>query len=194
MSELIFIIENSERIKGIDNYFLTMINNILNIQSVLYPKIITSIICVNESINYLHFRKNINDIDKILLEHLNPSGSFKMYDNISPILHRLKSFQDKTNSKSPIVIVLTYDTDNSSVRLNERLFWLQTTINRGYGWKFIFLTCTEESFNIGKNIGFDCCIQYGLESSHLEHIIHVFEYLNINNFTEKFILSLKGIS
>ena len=30
MSELIFVIENSERIKNISDFYITMINNILN--------------------------------------------------------------------------------------------------------------------------------------------------------------------
>ena len=59
MSELIFVIENSERIKNISDFYITMINNILNIYSVLKPNILTSIIYINDDSKYFHFRKNI---------------------------------------------------------------------------------------------------------------------------------------
>jgi len=193
MSELIFVIENSERIKNISDYYITIINNILNIYSTLKPNILTSIIYINDESKYFHFRKDINDIRKINLQDLEPSGNFKLHDNFSAVLNRIKSFHDKTNSDSPIVILLTYDKDNASTRLNESLTWVQTTINKGYGWKFIFLSSTIESYNIGKKIGFDTCIQYEIENKHCEEIVYVFEYLIKNKFQPNLNLVIKDV-
>lgn len=194
MSELVFIIENSDRINFVSNNYLSIINNILNICNVLKPEIPTSVILINQDIKYIHFRTKINDVNKINIQDLNPCGNFKLYDNFSGVLNRIKQFQDKTKSQSTIAIVLTVDKDNSSIRLNERLTWLQVTINRGYGWKFIFLTHTQDNFKIGKNIGFDSCIQYDFDNKDLDGIVYVIEYLIKNNFVENLTLNTKDIS
>jgi hypothetical protein len=193
MSEVIFIIENSERIKNISDYYITIINNILNIYSAIKPNILTSIIYINDDTKYSLFRKNINDIHKITLQDLEVSGNFKLHDNFCAVLNRIKTFQDKTKSDSPIVILLTYDKDNASIRINESLSWVQTTINKAYGWKFIFLTSTAESFNIGKKIGFNTCIQYEIKNKHCEEIVYIFEYLIKNNFDSNLNLNIKDV-
>jgi hypothetical protein len=193
MAELIFIIENSDRVKNISNNYISIINNILNVCNVLKPEIPTSVILMNEDIKYIYFRTKINDIDKINMKYLNPVGKFKLYDNFSGLLNRFKQFQNKTKSGSAIVIFLTIDKDNSSVRLNERLTWLQVTINKSCNWRFIFLSHSHDNFEIGKNIGFDSCIQYDFTNNDLDAIAYTIEYLIKNDFQEKLNLNTKDI-
>jgi hypothetical protein len=125
------------------------------------------------------------------IDDLNPSGLTAFYDNVTITINKMCSFYKKTLQQYPIVIILTDGDDTCSKTLSMRDTAVQIALAKQIGWYFIFLGVTENSINIGRQIGCDICIKYTCSENSFEKIPNIIgKLLEGNNNIDTDIIDL----
>jgi uncharacterized protein YegL len=175
MSNIVFIIDKSASVQPYIEPYVNAINGFIkNVD----PNSHLTTITFNNSINFLCLNLPLSQLDRPLnSEDINPSGPTAFYDCIVSAINRLHTFYVKTTQNPPIVIILTDGEDTCSKLITKTQVALQIAIAKKYGWQFIFLGVTENSMNIGREIGCNVCIIYNTTEKSFSEIPNVLSML-----------------
>jgi hypothetical protein len=175
---LIFIIDTSYSVNHILENYVKSINNIIDVQLSINPTTKFSIVTFNTKEKYICINEVIgNTKRRITRDDLNPTGFTALYDSVSAILIHLNNFFKINKSEPPLVIILTDGDDTSSKLLTRKHLYLQICRNKAKGWKFIYLGVTENSLQLGRDIGSDISILYNTSEDCFSFLPNVFKEL-----------------
>lgn len=161
MKSIIFIIDTSYSVLHILDRYINSINNIIDTQLFIYPETKYTIVTFNSNNKYICVNEPIGKTKrKISKEDIKPNGFTLFYDSVSAILIHLDKFFKINSSEPPLVIILTDGDDTGSKICTRKHLALQIARNKVKGWKFIYLGITENSLQIGRDIGSDITILY----------------------------------
>lgn len=160
MNDIILIVDNSYSVLQYTEQYLKTINTIIDSQRELDPNSRLFLSFFNEHVHVLHVAKPLYSVKPVTFEELAPKNLTAMYDSLNYILDQHNVFFEKTNRKPPLVVILTDGEDTCSMKVKLERLALQIAMYKTYGWKFIFLGCTEKSVYIGKQLGCNVNIVY----------------------------------
>jgi uncharacterized protein YegL len=191
VEHVIFIIDISASVEKYKDTYLNTINNIIEYQRKLFPQSHITIATFNHNHDFYCINQKVVNIN---LPTITSSGCTAIYDNVIAIINRMKKFSDIQKSDSPLVIILTDGVDNCSAKTNERLLWLQITMTRAYGWKYIYLGTSENSMETGKNIGCNACVLYETTEQSFKEVVNVVGYLMKEKVKENVDIDIREIT
>ena len=141
ITELVFIIDKSGSMSGLENETIKGFNELLNKQKKQKDKALITTIFFNTTMQFINERKDINEVKEITLNDYRVGGCTALLDAIGNAINYILNNQinDKENEYNNMVVIITDGFENSSVEFSYEK--INSLINKKQkeDWQFIFL-------------------------------------------------------
>lgn len=157
ISELVFILDRSSSMSGLEAQTLAGFNKMLSKQKELVGECYLTTILFSHTYEILHNRLKINEVSKLSEEDYYVNGSTALIDalgktikNTSKILKR----QNKRKQKDKVIfIIITDGQENSSKLYSSKEVKKMIESKQELGWEFIFLGANIDAVETAKDYG-----------------------------------------
>ena len=141
ITELVFVIDKSGSMSGLENETIKGFNELLNKQKRQKDKALITTIFFNTTMQFINERKDINEVKEITLNDYRVGGCTALLDAIGNAINYILNNQinDKENEYNNMVVIITDGLENSSLDFNYEK--INSLINKKQkeDWQFIFL-------------------------------------------------------
>lgn len=141
ITELVFVIDKSGSMSGLENETIKGFNELLNKQKRQKDKALITTIFFNTTMQFINERKDINEVKEITLNDYRVGGCTALLDAIGNAINYILNNQinDKENEYNNMVVIITDGLENSSLEFNYEK--INSLINKKQkeDWQFIFL-------------------------------------------------------
>lgn len=141
ITELVFIIDKSGSMSGLENETIKGFNELLNKQKKQKDKALITTIFFNTTMQFINERKDINEVKEITLNDYRVGGCTALLDAIGNAINYILNNQinDKENEYNNMVVIITDGLENSSLEFSYEK--INSLINKKQkeDWQFIFL-------------------------------------------------------
>lgn len=141
ITELVFIIDKSGSMSGLENETIKGFNELLNKQKKQKDKALITTIFFNTTMQFINERKDINEVKEITLNDYRVGGCTALLDAIGNSINYIYNNQinDKENEYNNMVVIITDGLENSSLEFSYEK--INSLINKKQkeDWQFIFL-------------------------------------------------------
>ena len=141
ITELVFIIDKSGSMSGLENETIKGFNELLNKQKKQKDKALITTIFFNTTMQFINERKDINEVKEITLNDYRVGGCTALLDAIVNAINYILNNQinDKENEYNNMVVIITDGLENSSLEFSYEK--INSLINKmqNEDWQFIFL-------------------------------------------------------
>ncbi|MDY2889819.1 MAG: vWA domain-containing protein [Candidatus Caccosoma sp.] len=141
ITELVFIIDKSGSMSGLENETIKGFNELLNKQKKQKDKALITTIFFNTTMQFINERKDINEVKEITLNDYRVGGCTALLDAIGNAINYIYNNQinDKENEYNNMVVIITDGLENSSLEFSYEK--INSLINKKQkeDWQFIFL-------------------------------------------------------
>ena len=141
ITELVFIIDKSGSMSGLENETIKGFNELLNKQKKQKDKALITTIFFNTTMQFINERKDINEVKEITLNDYRVGGCTALLDAIGNAINYILNNQinDKENEYNNMVVIITDGLENSSLEFSYEK--INSLINKmqNEDWQFIFL-------------------------------------------------------
>ncbi|MBQ3574873.1 MAG: VWA domain-containing protein [Clostridia bacterium] len=156
--ELIFILDRSGSMSGLESDTIGGFNAMLEKQKQLEGDVFVSTVLFNHESAVLHDRKNIRDIPPMTARDYMPAGTTALLDAIGGAIHHIgnihKYARREDVPEKTMFVIITDGMENASHRYDSRR--VKEMIRRQeerYGWEFLFLGANIDAVETGANFG-----------------------------------------
>lgn len=141
ITELVFVIDKSGSMSGLENETIKGFNELLNKQKKQKDKALITTILFNTTMQFINERKDINEVKEITLNDYRVGGCTALLDAIGNAINYILNNQinDKENEYNNMVVIITDGLENSSLEFSYEK--INSLINKKQkeDWQFIFL-------------------------------------------------------
>lgn len=141
ITELVFVIDKSGSMSGLENETIKGFNELLNKQKRQKDKALITTIFFNTTMQFINERKDINEVKEITLNDYRVGGCTALLDAIGNAINYILNNQinDKENEYNNMVVIITDGLENSSLEFSYEK--INSLINKKQkeDWQFIFL-------------------------------------------------------
>ncbi len=141
ITELVFIIDKSGSMSGLEDETIKGFNELLNKQKKQKDKALITTIFFNTTMQFINERKDINEVKEITLNDYRVGGCTALLDAIGNAINYIYNNQinDKENEYNNMVVIITDGFENSSLEFSYEK--INSLINKKQkeDWQFIFL-------------------------------------------------------
>ena len=141
ITELVFVIDKSGSMSGLENETIKGFNELLNKQKKQKDKALITTIFFNTTMQFINERKDINEVKEITLNDYRVGGCTALLDAIGNAINYILNNQinDKENEYNNMVVIITDGLENSSLEFSYEK--INSLINKKQkeDWQFIFL-------------------------------------------------------
>lgn len=141
ITELVFVIDKSGSMSGLENETIKGFNELLNKQKKQKDKALITTIFFNTTMQFINERKDINEVKEITLNDYRVGGCTALLDAIGNAINYIFNNQinDKENEYNNMVVIITDGLENSSLEFSYEK--INSLINKKQkeDWQFIFL-------------------------------------------------------
>lgn len=141
ITELVFIIDKSGSMSGLEDETIKGFNELLNKQKKQKDKALITTIFFNTTMQFINERKDINEVKEITLNDYRVGGCTALLDAIGNSINYIYNNQinDKENEYNNMVVIITDGLENSSLEFSYEK--INSLINKKQkeDWQFIFL-------------------------------------------------------
>lgn len=141
ITELVFIIDKSGSMSGLEDETIKGFNELLNKQKKQKDKALITTIFFNTTMQFINERKDINEVKEITLNDYMVGGCTALLDAIGNAINYIYNNQinDKENEYNNMVVIITDGLENSSLEFSYEK--INSLINKKQkeDWQFIFL-------------------------------------------------------
>lgn len=141
ITELVFIIDKSGSMSGLEDETIKGFNELLNKQKKQKDKALITTIFFNTTMQFINERKDINEVKEITLNDYRVGGCTALLDAIGNAINYIYNNQinDKENEYNNMVVIITDGLENSSLEFSYEK--INSLINKKQkeDWQFIFL-------------------------------------------------------
>ncbi|MGN1123815.1 MAG: hypothetical protein ACI4RR_05675, partial [Eubacterium sp.] len=175
ITELVFIIDKSGSMSGLESDTVGGFNSMLKKQKKLSGKAYVSTVLFNHNSTVIHDREDINNVELMKESDYIPSGCTALLDAIGNAIHHISNihkYARKEDIPSHTLFVITTDGFENSSRIYDAdtIKEIIEHKQKKYGWEFIFLganidaVSTAQSYGIKPEMSADyCCDEKGTE-------------------------------
>lgn len=156
-TELIFILDRSGSMAGLETDTIGGFNSTLEAQSKLEGETMVSTILFDNQFEELHDRINLSDIRPLTSEQYFVRGSTALYDAVAMGIRKISNVQlaVKTNACADkvIIVIITDGYENSSRETSAVMLKKMIKEKRAEGWEFIFMGANIDATLAAGEIG-----------------------------------------
>ena len=158
--ELVFIIDRSSSMSGLENDTIDGFNAILEEQQAVEGEAIVTTVLFNNRYELLHDRINIQAIAPLTREDYTVGGSTALLDAIGMTIHKIRKAQRATReefrAEKVMFIIITDGQENASRHYTADMIRERIEHQRQkYGWEFIFFGANMDAIAEAGKIGID---------------------------------------
>lgn len=169
--ELVFILDRSGSMAGLEDDTIKGFNSLLNKQRKEVGEAIITTVLFDHSYELLHDRINLNAIKNITDEEYFVRGSTALLDAIGYTIDKIGNVQKVTQVEhraDKVLFVITTDgMENSSRKYNYRMIKkMIENQKRKYNWEFIFMGANMDAISVANNFGIDSSRAVNYHSDH----------------------------
>lgn len=175
ITELVFIIDKSGSMSGLEGDTVGGFNSMLKKQKKLSGKAYVSTVLFNHNSTVIHDREDINNVELMNENDYIPSGCTALLDAIGNAIHHISNihkYARKEDIPAHTLFVITTDGFENASRIYDAdtIKEIIEHKQKKYGWEFIFLganidaVSTAQSYGIKPEMSADyCCDEKGTE-------------------------------
>lgn len=171
MTELVFILDKSGSMSGLEKDTIGGYNSMLTKQQAIEGDCRITTVLFNHNYELLHDRIDIRAVGSITLEEYKVGGSTALLDAIGKTIQKISNVQKHTaedySAEKVMFVIITDGEENSSRKYS--VGEIKTAIERQktkYGWEFVFLGANIDAIETADNFGIaaDRAIDYIADS------------------------------
>jgi uncharacterized protein YegL len=157
-TELVFILDRSGSMSGVEQDVITGFNNLLAKQKRENGECFVTTVLFDDRISVLHNRTAIRDVEPITTREYTIGGMTALYDALGGAVARQVMLQrtlpNKEKADKVVFAIITDGYENSSCKYSadavRKMVKYQT---EEWGWEFLFLGANIEAAEVAKDIG-----------------------------------------
>lgn len=158
LTELVFIIDRSGSMHGLETDTIGGFNSMIENQKDNAGDVLVSTVLFNDKSIVVHDRKSIKDIAPMTRQDYAPCGSTALLDAIGCAIHHIGNihkYARKEDIPDKTLFVITTDgMENSSHLFDaDKIKYMINMQKEKYGWEFIFLGANIDAVGTAKNFG-----------------------------------------
>jgi len=158
--ELVFILDRSGSMAGLEDDTIKGFNSLLNKQRSEVGEAIITTVLFDHSYELLHDRINLKSIRNITDKEYYVRGSTALLDAIGYTIDKIGNVQKVTQEEhraDKVLFVITTDgMENSSRKYNYKMIKrMIENQKRKYNWEFIFMGANMDAISVANNFGID---------------------------------------
>lgn len=157
ITELVFVIDKSGSMSGLEEETIKGFNELLNKQKNEKGKALITTIFFNTTMQFIYERKDINEVKEITLNDYKVGGCTALLDAIGNAINYIYNNQinDKENEYNNMVVIITDGLENSSKEFSYEK--INSLINKKQkeDWQFIFLGANIDVIKEANKMGID---------------------------------------
>lgn len=159
-TELIFILDRSGSMAGLETDTIGGFNSLLTKQKALPGACFVSNILFNEHADWFHDRVPIRQVAPLTGSDYVAGGSTALFDAIGTAIHRVGNQQKYAapgqRADQVLVVIITDGYENSSVHYrSSEIRQMITRQKQRFGWQFIFLGANIDAEDVAGGLGID---------------------------------------
>lgn len=160
MVELVFILDRSGSMTGLQKESIKGFNKVLNDQKKVSENAIVTTVLFNDKINFKHDRVSIKNVNNLTEREYHPDGYTALLDavgmTIKHIVNAHKKFKKEYVPKKTLFVIITDGFENSSRYYSyndvKRMIHHE---QKHHEWEFIFLGANIDAVKEASKIGID---------------------------------------
>lgn len=157
-TELIFIIDKSGSMSGMEEDTIGGFNSMLNKLKTESIPCRLSTVMFNEKSKLIHDRININEVTPLTMDDYEPGGMTALVDttvkSIKKIIKVQKETPEQHRAEKVIFVIITDGQENSSWQYTANdMRSLILNEEEKYGWEFVFLGANIDAIKTAENYG-----------------------------------------
>lgn len=157
-TELMFILDRSGSMHGLEQDTLGGYNSLLEKQRNLYNPCRISTVLFDHEIQILHDRVDIRQVQPVTASEYQPRGQTALLDAMGMMINRLGGIQQYTpseqRSERVLVVVITDGMENASRKFGRaQIKALVERQQQRFGWEFVFLGANMDAITTAENYG-----------------------------------------
>lgn len=157
-TELVFILDKSGSMQGLQDDTLGGYNRMLEEQRTLDGQCHVTTVLFDHKVNILHDRADIREVHSMSSEQYQPSGYTALLDAVGTAINRVgnrqKNSPPQQRASKVMVVIITDGMENSSREFN--LSHIRHMVERQqqrFGWEFIFLGANIDAIDVAASYG-----------------------------------------
>lgn len=159
MIELVFILDESGSMRGLEKDTIGGFNSTIDKQKKEDGECLVSTVCFSNSQRVIHDRVNLRDVKELTEKDYVPCGSTALIDTVASSIKHIKMvhrYIRKEDRPDKVMFIITTDgMENASHKysLNETKKMIEEC--KENGWEFIFLAANIDAYETARDYGFD---------------------------------------
>ncbi len=171
LTEIVFILDKSGSMSGLENDTIGGFNSMLVRQKKEKGEAIISTVLFDNDIEFLHDRVDIDDVEKLTDRDYYVGGSTALLDAIGTSVHHIEKLQRKLDEderpEKTLFIITTDGMENASREYSySEIKKLVSQKQKKDDWEFLFLGANMDAISAAENIGIraDRSVRYKCDS------------------------------
>ena len=157
-TEMIFILDKSGSMAGLESDTIGGFNSMLEKQRKLEGEVVISTVLFNHRFNVIHNRVDIKDIHQLTHNEYYTDGMTALLDAIGRSIRKIKHVYAETlleDRPSKVMFVITTDgMENSSTEYDyQKVKSMISDVKEKYNWEFLFLGANIDAINEASKFG-----------------------------------------
>jgi uncharacterized protein YegL len=158
LTELVFILDRSGSMSGLESDTIGGFNSVLSKQKAEEGDANVTTVLFDDKYELLHDRYNLSKISKITGKEYFVRGSTALLDAIGKTIHKMGNVQkyaaDSDRAEKVMVIIITDGMENASVEYSyDQIKQMIARQTKKYGWEFIFLGANIDAVETASKFG-----------------------------------------
>lgn len=158
-SELIFIIDKSGSMSGLEKDTIGGFNSLIRNQKKEKGQAIVSLILFDDSIEYLYERVDLEKVEELSEKEYVPCGCTALLDAIGNSINKINNIRKEKSNKeiidNTLVVITTDGLENASREYNYKMIKNIINKKKEEKWEFLFLGANIDSEEVASSIGID---------------------------------------
>ena len=159
MIELVFILDESGSMRGLEKDTIGGFNSTIDKQKKEDGECLVSTVCFSNGQRVIHDRVNLRDVKELTEKDYVPCGSTALIDTVASSIKHIKMvhrYIRKEDRPDKVMFIITTDgMENASHKysLSETKRMIEEC--KENGWEFIFLAANIDAYETARDYGFD---------------------------------------
>lgn len=158
-SELIFIIDKSGSMSGLEKDTIGGFNSLINKQKNEKGQALITLVLFDDNIEYLYSRVELEKVKELSSKDYVPCGCTALLDAIGNCINKISSERKQKEENeiidNTLVVITTDGLENASREYNYKMIKNLINKKKEEKWEFLFLGANIDSEEIASNIGID---------------------------------------
>lgn len=159
LTELVFIIDESGSMAGLEKDTIGGINSTLKKQKKLDGECLVSTVCFANSQRVIHDRVDLKEVKELKQEDYCPSGCTALIDTVASSIKHIRNIhkyiREEDVPEKTMFIITTDGMENASRKYSLAQTKKMIEEQKEKGWEFIFLAANIDAYETARDYGFD---------------------------------------